>query len=98
MKIIQTADLTLEQKQALFDLWNSEYPEKICYREISEFEIYLKGLQEIKHFLYVDDFNYILGWGFVFVRDKKNWFGIIINEKKQGKGFGTLFLKELKKE
>jgi len=47
--------------------------------------------------LFVDEFNQILGWAFVFVREKENWFGIILNSKQQGKGFGTLLLKELKK-
>ena len=98
MKIIKTSDLTFEQKHTLFNLWNSEYPEKICYREISEFEIYLNGLEGIKHFLCVDDCSQIFGWAFIFVRDKENWFGIIINSKKQAKGFGTLLLKEIKKE
>jgi len=50
MKITQTTELTLEQKLVLFDLWNLEYPERIAYSEISEFEIYLNGLEEIKHF------------------------------------------------
>lgn len=98
MKIIQTTELNLEQKLLLFDLWNSEYPERIAYSEISEFEVYLKGLIKIKHFLLISEFNQIFGWAFVFDREKENWFGIIVNSKEQGKGFGSLLLKELKKE
>lgn len=97
MKIIQTTVLTLNQKQSLFELWNSEYPEKIGYNELSEFENYLDGLSNKEHYLLVDDQNQILGWAFAFFREQEDWFGIIINSKIQGKGFGILLLDELKK-
>ena len=97
MKIIQTTSLTLEQKQLLFELWNSEYPEKIGYKEISEFENYLDALSNKEHYLLVDDLHQILGWAFSFFRDSEDWFAIIINSKIQGKGFGMLLLDELKK-
>jgi hypothetical protein len=97
MKIIQTAILTLEQKQSLFELWNAEYPIKICYNKISEFENYLDGLSDKKHYLLVNDFDQILGWAFTFFREQEDWFGIIVNSKNKGKGFGTLLLEELKK-
>jgi GNAT superfamily N-acetyltransferase len=97
MKIIQTTSLTLDQKQSLFELWNSEYPEKIGYAELSEFEIYLDGLSNKEHYLVVDNQNQILGWAFAFFREAEDWFGIIINSEMQGKGFGKLLLDELKK-
>lgn len=97
MKLLQTTVLTLDQKQLLFELWNSEYPEKIGYKELSEFENYLDRLSNKEHYLIVDDQNQILGWAFVFLREEEDWFGIIINSKIQGKGFGKLLLGELKK-
>jgi GNAT superfamily N-acetyltransferase len=97
MKIIQTTSLTLDQKQSVFELWNSEYPKKIGYHELSEFDNYLDGLSNIEHYLVVDDQNQILGWAFTFFREEEDWFGIIINSKTQGKGFGRLLLDELKK-
>lgn len=97
MKILQTTSLTLDQKQSLFELWNSEYPEKIGYNELSEFENYLDGLSNKEHYLLVDDQNQILGWAFTFFREEEDWFGIIINSGIQGKGFGVLLLDELKK-
>jgi hypothetical protein len=97
MKIIETRDLALEQKQTLFELWNAEYPERIGYRELSEFENYLEGLSSVKHFLLVNDLNQIFGWAFAFVREDENWFGIIIDSKMHGKRFGTLLLDELKR-
>lgn len=97
MKILQTTVLTLNQKQSLFELWNTEYPEKIGYDELSEFENYLDGLLNKEHYLLVDDQNQIVGWAFTFFREQEDWFGIIINSKMQGKGFGMLLLDELKK-
>ncbi|WP_223256024.1 hypothetical protein [Flavobacterium laiguense] len=71
MKIIQTTSLTLDQKQSAFELWNSEYPEKIGYPELSEFENYLDGLSNEEHYLVVDDQNQILGWAFAFFREEE---------------------------
>ncbi|OOG73289.1 hypothetical protein [Flavobacterium sp. A45] len=96
MKFIQTQVLTLEQKESLFELWNAEYPERIGYKDLSEFENYLDGVSSIKHYLLVNDLNQISGWAFTFVREDEDWFGIIINSKIQGKRFGTLLLDELK--
>ena len=96
MKIIQTQVLTLEQKQSLFELWNAEYPERIGYKDLSEFRDYLNGLLSLRHYLLVDDLNIIFGWAFTFFREDEDWFGIIIDSKIQGKRFGTLLLDELK--
>jgi hypothetical protein len=98
MEIIQNTILTLEQKQSLFELWNSEYPEMICYSEMSQFENYLKGLSNQKHYLLINNKNEILGWSFTFVREDDNWFAIIINSKLQRKGYGAILLQELKKD
>ena len=79
MYIIQTSILSFEEKQSLFELWNSEYPEKLVYNELSEFENYLNGLSKLKHFLLTDDLNKLQGWAFNFEREEENWFGIIVN-------------------
>lgn len=82
----------------MFDFWNSEYPERLVYTELSEFEKYLDGLSELKHFLLVDDVNEMQGWAFNFEREEENWFGIIINSKVHKRGLGTFLLNELKKK
>ncbi|PJJ10149.1 hypothetical protein CLU83_3542 [Flavobacterium sp. 1] len=97
MNVILTKLLNLEQKRSLFELWNSEYPEKLVYTELSEFEDYLDGLSELKHFLLADDLNKLQGWAFNFERENENWFGIIVNSNVHQKGYGTLLLNELKK-
>lgn len=96
MKIIKTTVLSFDQKTTLFELWNSEYPEKLVYTELSEFENYLDGLSELKHFLLLDDLKKLQGWAFNFEREKENWFGIIVNSKMHQRGFGTLLINELK--
>jgi hypothetical protein len=97
MRIILCEFLTLEQKQSLFELWNLEYPERICYNEIGEFENYLKGLSNQKHYLLINKEDTILGWAFTFDRDEDNWFAIILNSKIHRKGYGRFLLEELKK-
>lgn len=97
MKIIQTLVLSLEQKQLLFELWNAEYPERIGYKELSEFQNYLDQLSSVKHYLLINDLKQLVGWAFTFVREEEDWFGIIIDSKMQGKKLGTLLLDELKK-
>jgi hypothetical protein len=97
MRIIEKQALSLDEKKILNKLWNNEYPEKIGYRELSEFEGYLDGLSNTVHYLVVNDQNQILGWAFTFLREAEDWFGIIINSEIQAKGFGILLLDELKK-
>jgi GNAT superfamily N-acetyltransferase len=98
MNIVQTEELSQEQKLVLFELWNSEYPEKVCYKVLSEFEKYLEGLLDQKHYLLLDSNFQIQGWGFTFLRDRESWFGIIIKSDFQGLGFGSTLLDELKND
>jgi len=98
MKIIQSAFLNFEQKETVFKLWNSEYPEGICYSEILEFEYYLRTLSNICHYLLINDKNQILGWAFTFIREDQKWFAIILNSKIHSQGYGTLLLDELKRK
>ncbi|WP_281636794.1 hypothetical protein [Flavobacterium marginilacus] len=79
MNIVQTSILTSEQKNRLFELWNSEYHERIFYNDLEEFEKYLEGLLNIKHYLLIDDLKQLQGWAFTFLRDNEDWFGIIID-------------------
>ena len=98
MNIVQTSILTLEQKQSLFELWNSEYPERICYKDLQEFEKYLADLSNLKHYLLIDNLKQLMGWAFTFQSEDEDWFGIIIDSKIQGKVFGMFLIDELKKD
>lgn len=97
MEIIEKEVLSLEEKEKLFNLWNNEYPEKINYKNIEEFDLYLNGLSNAKHYLLIDDTKEIKGWTFIFFRDNEDWFAIIVDNQIQGRGNGSLLLDELKK-
>lgn len=85
-------------KTILLELWNTEYPEKIKHTSLAEFELYLTDLQQLSHFLLLDDLANILGWAFSFERNNENWFVIILSEKAKNKGYGTRLLKRLKEK
>lgn len=97
MKIIETQVLSLEQKDSLMQLWNNEYPAKLNLKNIEDFELYLNGLSETKHYLLLNDSNEIQGWTFTFLREDENWFAIILNSEIHGKGIGSLLMNEIKK-
>jgi hypothetical protein len=65
-------------------------------KTIGDFELYLNGLSKTKHYLLYDD-DKINGWAFTFLRDQEDWFAIILDQKIQGKGNGSLLINELKK-
>lgn len=97
LKIIQTTKLNEQAKKQVFDLWNTEYPEKLAYNSLTEFENYLQNLNNHKHFLLTSNIDLILGWALTFERDNQTWFAIILSEKIKGKGLGRKMLDELKK-
>lgn len=97
MKITNTNQLNLEQKEQILQLWNNEYPEKLAYKNIDGFENYLEKLNEVNHFLLLNDDEKIQGWAITFERDNETWFAIILSENLHGKGWGTKVLNELKR-
>ncbi|ESU28770.1 hypothetical protein FLJC2902T_13660 [Flavobacterium limnosediminis JC2902] len=94
--IVEQTNLTEEQKLQLFDLWNEEYPVKLNYPSLSDFENYLDKLDNKTHFLLTDENQQILGWALLFERENEIWFAIIIDASLQGKGFGSKLLERLK--
>jgi len=98
MRIIQTENLSEDQKEVLRELWNEEYPARLHLKTIEDFESYLNGISNTKHYLLFDDSDKIIGWTFTFLRDGEDWFAIILNSKIQGKGNGSLLMNEIKKE
>ena len=96
MKIIKTTSLTKDQKNTLRNLWNNEYPMALNFMAFSDFEKYLKPLNNQVHFFLLNDKNQIQGWSFTFSRDKKKWFLIILDSKIQRNGFGNLLINKLK--
>lgn len=97
MKITNTHQLSQEQKEQILQLWNNEYPEKLAYKSIDGFENYLEKLNEVDHFLLLNDDEKIQGWAITFERENETWFAIILSENLHGKGWGTKVLNELKR-
>jgi len=97
MNLTHTNFLNLKEKQAVFKLWNQEYPKNLSYSSIMELEKYLSGLQNLDHVLVKNEQNQILGWYIDFKRDNEVWFAMILDSTIQGKRIGTRLLDEAKK-
>ena len=95
-KIIETNNLNRKTKSQLLELWNNEYPEKLYYKDLVEFDAYLENLFNLTHLLLVDEKNIINGWAFSFDKESERWFGIMISEKFHGQGLGSKMLDKLK--
>ncbi|WP_136666613.1 GNAT family N-acetyltransferase [Flavobacterium sp. H122] len=97
MKIISSKTISLNRKKEILSLWNNEYPDKLQYSSIQDFDNYLNSLSNIEHFLLINNIDKVVGWAMTFERENENWFAVIIDSTKQGKGYGKLLLDELKK-
>jgi GNAT superfamily N-acetyltransferase len=97
MKFIETKNLNSEEKEAVFKLWNQEYPKSLSYSKMAEFDSYLNGLSELYHVLVKDESDNIVGWYSDFKRDNEIWFAMILDDSIQGKGIGTNLLNTAKK-
>ena len=98
LKIITTTILSEEEKAQVFDLWNREYPEKLCYNSLADFNDYLEKLADQHHFLMINNENKVLGWALTFDRENERWFAIIIADEMQDQGFGRKMLNHLKEQ
>jgi hypothetical protein len=98
LDIIQTTEVNKQVKKQILDLWNNEYPEKLTYNSLEDFDNYLNNLSNLTHYLLINKENLILGWALKFERENEKWFAIILSEIIKGKGLGRKMLNELKKE
>ena len=60
-KIIQTTELNEQAKLEVLDLWNNEYPEKLSHNSLIDFEQYLQNLNNLNHFILIDEVKKIIG-------------------------------------
>ncbi len=97
MEFSKQIELSKIDKKEILKLWNDEYPEKLNYQTLLEFENYLENLTEQSHILMKSEDQSIKGWYFDFIREKKKWFAIILDSKFHGKGYGTKILNLAKK-
>ncbi|WP_324720375.1 N-acetyltransferase [Salinimicrobium sp. HB62] len=92
MELINRSSLSKADKKEIFHLWNNEYPEKLSYKSLPDFEVYLQNLTGQSHILLKDENQNIKGWYFDFMRDNQKWFALILDSKLHGKGWGTKML------
>lgn len=98
MEFIKQIELSKTDKEQILNLWNNEYPEKLNYQTLSEFENYLGNLTEQSHILMKNENQSVKGWYFDFVRENEKWFAIILDSNFHGKGLGTKILKLAKEK
>ncbi len=98
MEFIKQKELSKYDKKEILNLWNAEYPEKLNYQTLSEFNNYLGNLTEQSHILMKNENQSIKGWYFDFIRENEKWFAIILDSAFHGKGFGTKILNLAKKK
>jgi GNAT superfamily N-acetyltransferase len=96
MEIVETTEPATSQKESMRELWNEEYPAQLQYATLADFEAYLNGVANKRHYLMMNDDGSIDGWCFSFLRDGEAWFGIIVSGRLQGSGYGTLLLNHAK--
>ncbi len=94
MEIVKTKQLTESQFRQIEQLWNTEYPIKLKGR----FALLLKGVTGFTHYLIEDNKNVIIAWAVEFRQYNEIRFSVIVTEKEQGKGIGTLLINELKQD
>ncbi|WP_438710168.1 GNAT family N-acetyltransferase [Aquimarina muelleri] len=92
MEFIKLTQLSKAHKTEILTLWNNEYPEKLNYQTLTDFDNYLKNLKEQSHILIMDKSLNIKGWYFDFICENEKWFAILLDTDTQKKGFGTKIL------
>jgi len=98
MAIIRTTQLTDAQREAIFRLWNNEYPSQLVYSHLGELDAYLAALMSPNHYFVLAADTQIVGWAFAFTRDNERWFAIIVDSSVQRSGVGTSLLTRLKQD
>ena len=97
MNFFQTEQLSNDYKKEIFQIWNKEYPEKLAFQGVENFEEYLSKLENPNHYIIQNSRNKIIGWAVDFNRDNEKWFAIIVDQNEQHKGLGKKLLLELQK-
>lgn len=88
--------LSTTEKEAILQMWNTEYPKRMHHADLQALDRYLEKLENTVHYLATDEGDGILGWLAVFTRDSERWLVIIIDERAQGKGICAALLEQVK--
>ncbi len=92
MNFITTTKLSNAQKEAIHNIWNTEYPATLQHTALNDFDNYLNKLTNHKHLLATDGDGMVKGWLFSFIREDETWFSLLIDHSEQGQGLGSQLL------
>ncbi|QIH32315.1 GNAT family N-acetyltransferase [Sphingobacterium sp. DR205] len=95
LKFDYTISLSPVEKESVMKLWNGEYPAKLAYDKVEDFNTYINGLESPTHIL-VRLNNEIIGWATKFYRNQEKWFAIILSSSIQGHRVGSKLMMDLK--
>ena len=87
--------VSLEEKCQIMELSNHEYPSRLAYNKVENFDTYINGLVNPKHIL-VRFNNEIVGWATKFLRDQEKWFVIILSSSIHGQYIGSRLMEQIK--
>lgn len=94
--------LNIKQKTGIFKIWNDNYPSQLEFKDMNNLELYLQSLKFPVYFMFESDKpdtkKEFFAFAVVFERDNELWFAIIIDNKFQKKGIGSLILEILKED
>jgi len=96
--ITKLKELDVNQAKSLYELWNREYPVSLQFSTPQAFIDYLTQLEAPTHYLLQNQRQEIIGWCFTFVRTAEVWFGLLVNQQQQKKGFGRKLLEQAQKD
>lgn len=95
MEIIETNSFTPEQREAIFHLWENEYPSQLAFTDYTHLDNYFGDFSGQRHLFAVDDAG-IAGWAFTFIRERERWFAIIVDGRARNKRVGSTLIDALK--
>jgi len=95
MQLLETKALSNSQKEAIYILWNEEFPSNLKHEGVESFQAYLDKLTEHHYVLALDQGN-IVGWYFEFNRDNERWFSMLLSKHVHGQGHGSRLLSRAK--
>lgn len=98
MNFKETDKLSREQKLQILEIWNREYPVKVAFSSLAEFEEYLQNLDDKRHVLVCGEEGIIQGWLVHFIRDDERFFTLIVDSSAQGRGWGSELLNRAKEQ
>lgn len=85
-------NLSPEQKRAVFDIWNAEYPAHLGHASVESLDKYLDALGDPSHYLALDEDKKVVGWLITFDREEDRWFALLIHRSAQKQGLGSKML------